>query len=211
MGYGDGPHRKLRHAVTLAACVAHLMLRQRDSVALMTFNDRVKLIRPAAATPRQLGLIADDLADLRDGPRDASNFHAAFDDLARRETRDSRRGMYAIFTDAFGDLGDLRRGLARLRHGNNEVVLFHVLHADEIEFPFRGQTRFRDLEAGGERDLDARLLRGRYLARLADWREKLSTACASAGADLVAVRTDEPIAGPLRQYLLRRARGRGRR
>ena len=207
MNYGAGRARKLRHAVALAASLAHLMLRQQDAVGLATFAARLDVKLPAKAGPRQFGLLSDALAAVAPTRGDTTDFDRIFADLARRSGT-ARRGLNVVVSDCFGDLDALRRGLQHLRHGRHEAVLFHVLHRDEIDFPFAGNVRFRDLESAGVRDLDARLLRSRYLAKLAAFRDGVRLACDKAGADLVPVVTDEPVGVALRRYLTRRARTR---
>ena len=212
MRYGEGRHQKHRAAVVLAASLAHLMLRQQDAVGLATFDRSLDVRLPPRANPRQFGLIADALAALAPGGGDTSDFEHVFADLGRRVSGEHRRGMTAIVTDGFGDTDSLRRGLGHLRRGHNDAVVFHVLHRDEVDFPFAGNVRFDDLEGGPPRDLDARLLRARYLDRLRAFLDATAAACARANADLVRVVTDEEVSVALRAFLARRRKaGRGQR
>ena len=59
-----------------------------------------------------------------------------------------RRGMVIILSDCFDQLEPLVTALQHLRHRRHEVLLFHVLAPEEIEFPFKRLTQFRNLEAG---------------------------------------------------------------
>src|SRR5256885_2154505 len=48
-----------------------------------------------------------------------------------------RRGVVVILSDCFGDSGHLQGALLPFRHRRHEVMLFHVLAPEEIDFPFK--------------------------------------------------------------------------
>lgn len=211
MAFGTGEQRKFRYAQRLAACLAHLMLRQQDAVGLGLFDATLRQFLPGRATPRHMTLLADTLAAEKPARgRDASDFPRVFQTVIPKLEQHARRGVVVIISDCFGDPASLARGLLQLRRARQEVIVFHLLHRDELEFPFRGTMRFDDLESTGRLEIDAGLLRRRYLDKLAAFRTNLAAACGHARADLVPLATDEPLALALRQYLLRRSRpGRG--
>ena len=94
----------------------------------------------------------------------------------------------------------------QLRH---EVVVFHLLDADEVNFPFTSLTNFRDLETTGQLMTDPLRIRKTYLDRVEKFREAIKSGCASAGAEYRFIDTSEPLETVLRDYLLfRRQRSR---
>lgn len=207
MAFGQGEQCKFRYAQRLAACLAHLMLRQQDAVALGLFDATLRQFVPARATPRHLVLLADTLAaEMPARGRDASDFASVFRGVIPKLEQHARRGIVAVISDCFAEPGPLSRGLLQLRRCKQDVVVFHVLHRDELDFPFRGTVRFDDLESTDRREIDAGLLRRRYMEKLAAFRRELAAACGHARADLVPVVTDESLTTALRQYLLRRSR-----
>ena len=214
MAYG-GRRSKHGHAVRLAASLAHLLLGQQDAVGLATFDDRLRAYHPNRATPRHLATLTDALAGSTPSTDAATtDFANVFTGLLPHLDRHARRGLVILLTDAFGDADELGRGLLQLRHARHDVLLLQVLHRDELDFPFRGGVRFDGLEAGGSsRDIDATLLRTRYLKRVEAFRQAVAVACGEAGVDHLEVVTDEPIADTLRRFLRRRQSraGRGRR
>ena len=58
-----------------------------------------------------------------------------------------RRGMVIILSDCFDQIDPLMKALQHLRHRKHEVLLLHVLAPEEIEFPFKRLTQFRNLES----------------------------------------------------------------
>ena len=200
-GQRGGPS-KLAHAARLAACLCHLLLRQRDAVGLVTFDAVPVQAVPARSAPSHLDALLTALASTQPGGE--GDVGRAIERAAERLP--GRGGFVAIFSDCFGDVASLVRGLGRLRASRHEVVVFHVLHPDEIDFPFADAARrFDDLERPGRRrDVDAPRLRDRYLARLAEFQADLRRGCAKARVDLIAATTDQPHAATLRAYLASR-------
>ena len=194
---------KQQYAVRLAACLSYLMLRQQDGVGLAVFDDKVRKLIPPRSNPRHLTALLDAMTACATGGE--TNLGRIFRELAPKL---HRRGLVILLSDCFGDVGDLLRGLAHLKHARHDVIVFQIWHRDELDFAFAGQVRFDDLEAADHRRmLDAPLLRKQYLARLADYRDALREGCARHKVDLVPVVTDQPYAAALREYLVRRLRG----
>jgi hypothetical protein len=60
------------------------------------------------------------------------------------------------------------------------VIVLHVLHEDELRFPFDRLTRFEGLEDDTRLLVDPLSLREGYLASLEAWRAEVRRACSSA-------------------------------
>src|SRR5436309_2819274 len=56
------------------------------------------------------------------------------------------RGMIVLISDLFVDRDPLFRGLEMLRHARHDILVYHVLDDDEMQFPFAGTTRFEGME-----------------------------------------------------------------
>ncbi len=98
-------------------------------------------------------------------------------------------------------LATLGESLAQFRRGRHEVIVFHVLHADELEFPFAENTHFRGLEERAELFAEPRALRRSYLAAIGRYLEEVRRVCASAGVDYALMNTKEPLDAVLGRYL----------
>src|SRR5437868_9261331 len=109
-----------------------------------------------------------------------------------------------LFSDLFDDVPNVLAGLQHLRYDRHEVVVFHVLDAAELDFPFEDPTLFRGLELPAEMLTDPRGLRAGYLRELAAFREELRKGCRGLNVDLVPLRTDENLGRVLAHYLARR-------
>ena len=79
----------------------------------------------------------------------------------------TKRGMVVLISDLLDDPDAVIRGLKHFQFRGTDVIVFHVLDPDEIEFPFERATRFEDLETergghGGARRGPRALPRSRW-------------------------------------------------
>ncbi|MDO4628724.1 MAG: DUF58 domain-containing protein, partial [Planctomycetia bacterium] len=74
-----------------------------------------------------------------------------------------KRGMVCLFSDLFAPREELWRGLKLLRSRGHDVIIFHVMDDDELDFTFQGPTRFQGLEMPKSLRCNPRALRAGYL------------------------------------------------
>jgi uncharacterized protein (DUF58 family) len=201
MAYGGKGPAKLEYALQTAASLAYLMLHQLDSVGLMLHDAAVREVVPPSSHPKQLLRILQLLEKVE--PKGETSLAALWEQMAQRA---KRRGMVILLSDCFDALVPLLRALRRLRHQGHEVLLFHILAPEEIEFPFGRLTQFRNLERADDRVLmDPRRLRHEYLKNFGAFCEGLRRGITDMGGDYHLLRTDEPIDRALGVYLNKRA------
>lgn len=204
MGYAGASGPKLDHARRLAASLAYLMIRQRDAVGLATFDTEVRALIPPRSAPGHFSVLCRALEEAR--PGGDVGLSAVLESLAARIRR---RGLVVVLSDGFDRLEPLLMALRHLRHRHHELLFLHVLAPEEEEFPFRGPTRFRSLEAPGQAvRVDPLTLRAEYLARFRAFRDTLRDEIRGMGADYHRASTAEPPARTLLDYLASRS-GRG--
>ena len=95
-------------------------------------------------------------------------------------------------------------GLQHLRYHKHEVVVFHVLDAAELDFPFRHTTLFRGLEGLPEILTDPLGVRESYLRALNEHVEAITAGCRGMEIDYVRLRTDADLGHDLAAYLQKR-------
>src|SRR5205823_2869375 len=116
----------------------------------------------------------------------------------------SRRGIVFLISDCFDDVEPLLRGLRHLRFRGHEVIVFHVLHPDEVEFPLDGNVRFLNLEGVDELLTRPHLLRPAYLRIVQAYLKELEKGCDAGRVEYVRMMTDRPLTAALGEYLVRR-------
>lgn len=195
MAYGDGESNKFDFSASLAACLGYLALRQQDATGLFTFDTKVRDILPAKSNRQQLtrmlqlleGVGAEGRTDL---PKVAKEVTQAI----------ARRGLIVIVTDLLG-IDDWVEGLRVMRSRGHDVVLFHVLHDDELDFNFSGATRFEGLEQADFLNCNPRALREGYLEALNAFLDDTRKACGRLSIDYMLVRTSDPLDAVLAKFL----------
>lgn len=200
MNYAGKHPPKFEYAQHLAAALAYLMLSQRDAVGLVTHDTQLRAQVPPKSSSKQLLQITRTLEAAK--PAGETALAPLWNQMAEQL---GRRGLIVLLSDCFDEVPDLTLALRRLRHQKHEVLLFHILAPEEIDFPFGKMTQFRNLEVSGDRMLvDPARMKREYQANFGRFLEELKTACARSQVDYHMVRTDEPIERALGLYLSRR-------
>ncbi|MEM0897017.1 MAG: DUF58 domain-containing protein [Verrucomicrobiota bacterium] len=206
MRYGREGWSKFDYASTAAASLAHLLQHQQDSVGLVTFDAKVRNVLPASSRMIQVKEIAHTLEATE--PDKGTDVEKVFLKLAAQVRQ---RGIVAIFSDLLAETETIRDALERFRIRGHEVIVFHILDDDEIDFPFDENTRFVGLESTDVVQTDPRSLRNAYLEVIEDYLKEVRKVAASLGVDYTLARTSEPLDAVLSRYLAWRniARRRG--
>jgi hypothetical protein len=108
------------------------------------------------------------------------------------------------------DRPGLFRGLRLLRSRGHDVMVFHILDDDELDFPFNGPTRFEGMELPEQLRCNPRALRDGYLAACRGYLEEVHRGCARHNVDYALLRTSQPLDAALAAFLSKRL-GKGRR
>lgn len=193
---GDGRPSKYDHACQVAAALAHLVLSERDGAGLALFDHALDRTLPAGTSPAHLVPLLAALAERR--PAGTTDLGAV---LRRLVGRLARPGIVVLVSDLFGEVEALAEGLGALRAANHDVVVLHVLHGDELRFPFDRLTRFEGLEEPERLLVDPRSLREDYLRVLEAWRAQVRRACTTRGVDYHLVDTAAPLDVALSAWL----------
>jgi hypothetical protein len=113
----------------------------------------------------------------------------------------SGRGMIIIISDLLVDRAPFFRGLEMLCHRQHDILVFHVLDDDEMQFPFSGTTKFEGMEQLPELICDPRALRDAYLEALDEYLIEVRRGCYRRGIDYMLVRTSDYVDAVLAQFL----------
>jgi len=172
MGYGSDGWSKFDYASTLAASLAYLMLRQQDSVGLITFSNRIEGMVPPKATSGHLFAILKELEDEKPGGETSAG--SILQELAGSL---KRKGLLLLISDLLDKPEDVIRGLKQLRSKGNDLLVFHVLDRDELEFPFKDPTLFLDMEEEIQLLTDPHAIRSAYLKAIHTLIENYRESC----------------------------------
>src|SRR5581483_11279287 len=110
--------------------------------------------------------------------------------------------LVMIFSDLLTDPEPVLESLHHLRHRGNDIILFHILDEAEVHFPFDGVVEFEDVEQPRTLTVDARGIRGDYLAALGEFQAHYREECRRARIDYVPMDTSVSFDRALMEYLL---------
>jgi len=196
MDFGEGPMTKWEYAATLAASLAHLLLKQSDAVGIVLSKETEDRIVPAKAVRRHLiGLLAALQAERPEG---GTGLAAS---LIRLAEGLKRRGMVAIFSDLLDDPEMVARALRLIRLKGNDVIVFHVLDPVELDFPFEGLARVEDVETDRNMTVECEVVRKPYLGLLQEFLDSTRDHCRTEGIHYVLLSTGEPLDRALVRFL----------
>lgn len=199
MSFGRGPLNKHQYAATAAAAIAYLILRQHDAVGCIAFDDAIRRQVPMRTKKGQLSAIIDAVQVLPE--IDKTNVGAVLRSVA---STIPRRGVIVLFSDLLVDVDAMLPGLQLLQKNGHDLLVFHVLDDEELDFPFEGPTRFEGLETIEHLQCDPRALRRGYLDSLNSYLTHLARVCRTQGIDYTLTRTSTPYDEVLSRVLAHR-------
>lgn len=202
MDYGSQQLSKFDYGCVLAASLSYLMLKQQDAVGLVTFSEKVDRVLPAKARQGHLAAIIGALEASRPGGRSAVG--PVLQQLASGFTR---RGLAVLISDLLDDPEEILKGIKQLHYRCGDVIVFHILDQDELDFPFQEVTQFEDLEEDLKLLTDPRAIRKVYLETIASLIDTFRTGCGNDAVDYVLLNTDLPLERALVSYLSWRDKG----
>ncbi|MBL8824458.1 MAG: DUF58 domain-containing protein [Planctomycetia bacterium] len=206
MRYGRGPMTKYDYACTMAASLAYMLLHQGDAVGCMTFDNQLRQAVPARSHLTHLDSILQSMHVSK--PAEKTNLKSI---LQRVSESLPGRGMVILISDLLTDRPELFAGLDLIRHRRHDVIVFHVLDEDEVNFDFQGTTRFLGMEAMPDLVCDPRALRQGYLEVLNEYLDEVRRGCASHGIEYSLIRTSDYLDAVLARFLASRMALRGRK
>jgi uncharacterized protein (DUF58 family) len=205
MRFGLSTVSKFEYARRAAACLARLLLHQRDAIGAAVLHESSTVFVPPRQNASHLQSILFALQSAQ--PSQNLNLAAQIRSCAPRMRR---RGLFVLFSDCFGDLVELTRSLKFLRARGHDVLVFQILAPEEIQFDFRHWSSFQSLEDSGMRlNLDPASIRDEYLRRMRAFLDKLEEAITGIGGDYVRTTTGHELAETL-TYFLRSRMAKGR-
>ena len=200
MAFGSDAITKFQYASYTAAALSHLMLRQRDAVGLIAFDDRIRTYLPPRSVTSHLHTLLTTLQNTSPEGTD-TDLAATFHELAERIVR---RGLVIVISDLFDDPDRLLNGLKHFRHRNHEVIVFHILDPRERDLDFNREMRFVDLESGTRIATEPWHLAPAYRDHMETLIDRYRRECREAMIDYVLLETSEPFDTALCNYLAKR-------
>ncbi|MEY4168130.1 MAG: DUF58 domain-containing protein [Blastocatellia bacterium] len=201
MRYGSGILSKLRYAQFVGAAIAYLANRQQDAVGLLAFDSEIRTHIPALNRTGHMRTVFGNLEQLTAGneTRLSTMIHQAAE-------RITRRGLVLLISDLYDEPAALIESLQHLRFRGHDVIVFHLLDRQELDFSYPGATLLEDLETGEQLHVLPELLAEGYREAIAGHIAELREGMAGHRIDYEVLTTDQPLDHSLHTFLARRNR-----
>jgi uncharacterized protein (DUF58 family) len=202
MNYTSGSSiTKLQYAQFLSASLAYLLNRQQDSVGLVAFDQRVHTHVPARNRTGHMRTIFGHLSRLEAGneTRLAESLHQLAEIL-------TRRGIVVIVSDFYDELERLKDAFQHLRFKGHDLVAFHVLDQNELDFSFDDPVLLlEDAETQEQMPVLPDVVMNGYRERMRRHVDDLRTCAAANNVDYEMLTTKQPLDFALFSFLSRRS------
>jgi uncharacterized protein (DUF58 family) len=195
---------KLEYAGRLAAAMAYLVVDGGDEVGLSLADESIHTHAPARSSWSHLGALVGALGDAKATGK--TNLSECLIEVFRRS---SRRGVLIVLSDFLDQSSDFWQRINLFRNSRFDVMLFHIVHPEELELPDVPMARFMDSEGGGGSFLaEPEQIRKLYHERFNRFLRQIESGAKYRGCDWIVARTDQDPYRLLQSCFLERERGR---
>ena len=199
MSYSSTSISKIDYANTLTASLAYLMINQQDAVGLIQFSDKINTFLPPKSKKSHLNTL---LGQLSQNVKGEDTFIEPV--LHEMADRINKRGLVILISDLLDDPEKIMKGLKHFRHRKQEVIVFHVLDRQELEFNFNERTKFIDVETGEEISTEPWHIKKIYKELVIETQNLFKKYCREQLIDYVPIYTDQNLDKGLTKYLNKR-------
>ncbi|MEO0293523.1 MAG: DUF58 domain-containing protein [candidate division WOR-3 bacterium] len=192
---------KFQYTRTLAASLAYLLLRQNDSVGLVLFSAKIESFIPPRSQMNHLTHLLSSLS--RNEPSGKTSLCDVIFELLSLV---KKRALFIIFSDLLETPSNVTKTINIMRAKKHEIIIFHILDRKELEFPFRKEAIFRDMEDLKTLSTDPKSINLMYKDRFKKFLEAYKSGFAPKKIDYSQITTDTPYDYALVTYLKKRKR-----
>lgn len=201
MNYASDGYSKFHYAKVLAACLAHVILHQRDAVALGMIGNDAPGLMARTDTPQKMPWVMETLAQT-----EAGGSSSIGEDILRLAPQIKRRSIIVIFSDLLNDENSVFKALPRFQYQQSEVIVFQLLDPAELELPFVDKVRFEGLEGEEPLVTHPEDFAVAYREQVASFCKDMRKQCERYDAHHILVDTSKPLSEALGEYLSFRRR-----
>lgn len=202
MNHMDGAVKKIDYARWLAASLAYLVNQQGDAAGLYVFKEGSLFSLASKADPQHLQRIYYQLDQIE--PAGTFTRPVYYKELFGGA---GRKEMLVIITDMYQENDEIYKlldSLAALRH---EVIVFHLMGQNELDFDFKGYSALEDLETGQTIEIDSLQAKKVYKQTLDQYLANIRMQLLGKNIVYQMLNTSQPLDEALRNFLIQRNKG----
>jgi uncharacterized protein (DUF58 family) len=177
---------KAEYATRLAAAIGYLVIREGDEVSLSLGDTGLQEHLAAAASWTQLNRLLDVLGNIQaSGQTDLATC------LQQLFSRTKRRGVLIVLSDFLEVTPEFWKAIDLFRRSRFDVMMFHIVHPEELELPDVATARFVECEGAGQFNSEPPAIRELYRRRFAAHLQEIQGNCQARGCDWLMARTSD--------------------
>jgi uncharacterized protein (DUF58 family) len=190
---------KMDYARFLVASLAYLATTQGDAVGLYVLHEQQLINLTPRSDNMHLQRFWHQLAEIKPSGRfpDVDTAANLFADRRQKE-------LTVFVTDLYEHEHEITDLLYKLGAQRHELLLFHLMSRNELDFSFEGTLTFEDLETGQTMQVGTSDQRKTYLTKLQDWLQETEKDMRNRQIAYDRFVTDEPLDKALRAFLKNR-------
>ena len=203
MGFKSDPKgiSKLDYGKMLAASLAYLTSKQKDSMGLMLFDEEVRDYRAPSSRAGQMPAIMHLLDSAQ-----AEHRTELDKPFSKSMSLGHKRGMVAVISDFYTDTQALLKSIRPMSMAGQDVLLLQIMDDAELNPNYQQSVLLEDAESGAVVEVSPDYMRDEYPQRINAHNADVEAAARKAGCDYVLLNTKEPLDRSLHRYLSFRQR-----
>jgi len=199
MEHKDGAFTKIDYAKYLAASLAYLSNLQGDAIGLYVMNEASIFSMTPKMDYQHLSRIYFQLEQIKPKATFTNAIHY------KELFAGSRKKELLIFiTDLYQSNEEILSFLDAVNSLKHEVIVFHLMSANELALDFKGYSTFEDLETGQSIQIDQDKARVVYKKNLQQYLDNIRTEMLDRGIFYRMLNTDVALDIALRDFLNQR-------
>jgi uncharacterized protein (DUF58 family) len=196
---GNTADSKFDQACRLAGAIGFVVSNQQDRVALGYCRDGLTgFKRKSSSLSHLIGMLDSMEQQL---PSGRAQLPRAIQQVAGSMGRGQ---ILIVISDLWDDHGAILKAASQVTHRGSEVIVFHVLHEDELQLPSASDALFIDSESGQRIRLNVDDIRSTYESKMQLRLTAWERSCRMADIDYHLLTTSKPYHEALEKYLCRR-------
>jgi len=190
---------KFQYSQMIAAALSYLIIKQKDSLGLYTFNTEIKLSIPPKNNKNHLNTILTLMENMKtSGSTNISkvlNFNAE---------KIKKSGLIILITDLLDDTDKILEGLKHFQYYKHEILVFHVLDKQEVELEYKEKIIFEDLENKEKVNIEPWQIKDSYNKEYMNKINYFKSECLKTRIEYNLVYTDQDLDQAIHQFLNKR-------
>ncbi|MBW4888292.1 DUF58 domain-containing protein [Mucilaginibacter sp. HMF5004] len=198
MNHDDDGIKKIDYARFLTASLAYLANLQGDAIGMYVFKEGELFSLPSRPDPQHLQRLYYQLEQIQPAGTFTKPIHykELFAGTGRKE-------LLVFVTDMYQSEGEISKLLDSLTALKHEVVVFHLMGQNELDFDFKGYSTLEDLETGKTVQVSAQTKK-QYQETLDQHISALRMQLLGKRIAYKMISTSQPLDEALREFLVQR-------